>query len=750
MFTFARRKSGGMLGAALVTLLAMGFAGCAGEDGVVGAAGAAGPAGPPGLPGPPPAGPAIGNVSGALEIVPLITGVSVGTGRPIVSFRLTDENGQMRQGMTPSQIRFTIAQLLPGTGGRSSQWRSYVTRTDNPVAGFPGTTPQVQANAEQATSGTFTDGGNGTYTYQFAQDITAVPGVPYDATLTHRVALQIASLPADSNAAYTWQPASGATTGLFSREIVDDGTCNACHDRLQLHGGGRRDIQYCVTCHNPGSTDAQSGNTVDMTVMIHKIHHGAGLPSVAAGGSYYIVGFGNSVHDYSGVRWSQDIRNCQTCHDENDAGTPQAQNWRLVQNAAACGSCHDNVNFVTGAGHAAGAAADDGCALCHGPNATLYDGTLRVTEAHRQPVREAAGRYRFNILAVTDTAPNQFPSVRFSVTDPTSNNAAWNIHTAAPFTDCGFGVSRLAVDIGWNTADYTNAGTGASPAQPISLNPLAGCGGASVNNGDGSFTVTSAVAVPATQTGTLVAALEGHPSFLADTNGDGINERVAVTNAFRYAAVTGTLAARRQVVDLGKCNECHNQLSLHGNNRTDSIEVCVACHNPGATDINRRAGACATALGTDDVSIDMKSMIHRIHAGGATGVPYEVCGFGNVPHTYDFAYTGALNNCEGCHRTDTYYPVDTTVVNGPTVDAVDPALYTDDVAVSANASVCGGCHVGAAAAGHMRLNGADYNAGKDAGGRLVSSSLETCTLCHGPGRISDVKEVHNVAFFRFN
>ena len=120
-----------------------------------------------------------------------------------------------------------------------------------------------------------------------------------------------------------------ATTGVFSREIVSDTACNACHERLMFHGGGRRDVQYCVTCHNPGSTDAQSTNTVDFTVMIHKIHRGAELPSVVAGGEYYIVGFGNDKVDYSHIEWPQDIRNCQACHDENDDRTPQAQNWRL-------------------------------------------------------------------------------------------------------------------------------------------------------------------------------------------------------------------------------------------------------------------------------------------------------------------------------------------------------------------------------------------------------------------------------------
>ncbi len=746
MFQVQLHHPGRLAALSLAACLALGLAGCSPDDRDAGAA-APGSGSGPSIP---PVGSPIGGLSGANVLNPLIISVAVGSGRPTVTFRLTDEDGHPRTGLTPSSsLRFTIARLIPAIGGRSSEWRSYIAGAEDPVAGFPGTMQAMQANYEATTAGVFTDRGDGSYTYQFASDITTVAGLPYDDLLTHRVAMQFpGSLPVDSNAAFTWQPASGAVSGIFSREIVDDDTCNACHDRLMFHGGTRRDVQYCVTCHNPYSADAQSGNTVDFTAMIHKIHHGAGLPSVKAGGSYFIVGFGNSVHDYSGVAWSQDIRNCRTCHDESDAKTPQAQNWRLVQNAAACGSCHDDVDFTTGTGHAAGAATDDSCSLCHGPNATLYDGALRVTRAHALPLREAAARFRFNVLSVTNTAPGQFPSVRFSVTDPTDNDAAWNIHNAAPFTQCTGGASRLAIVVGWNSAEFTNAGTGTFPAQPIQINPLAACGGASTSNGDGSFTVTSPVAVPVNQSASLMAVLEGHPAL--DADGNGTIDRIAVPNAFAYAAITGSATPRRAVVEIRRCNECHSQLSLHGNNRTDSIEACVTCHNPGATDVNRRAGQCLTDLGPDDVSVDFKTMIHRIHASGETGVPYEVCGFGDSTQRFNVTYPGALNNCEGCHRPDTYYPVDPARVYGPTVDANNPALYTDDVAVSPNAAVCSGCHTGAATVEHMTLHGADYLARKDVLGRMISPRIENCAACHGPRGDVDVKAVHNIAFFRFN
>ena len=56
-------------------------------------------------------------------------------------------------------------------------------------------------------------------------------------------------------------------------------SCNGCHDQLALHGGGRVDVQYCVMCHNPGTTDANSGNVLTMQTMTHKIHAGRLLAS---------------------------------------------------------------------------------------------------------------------------------------------------------------------------------------------------------------------------------------------------------------------------------------------------------------------------------------------------------------------------------------------------------------------------------------------------------------------------------------
>jgi len=745
---------------ASLILFGLFLAGCEGNDGAPGADGAPGPAGPPGTPGP-----STGSgipVDSAERINIAVSDVAVpsGGGAPTVSLTLTNDLNQGLVGLPAGDIRFVLSQLTAGSGGGSSEWQSYITRDTGPIA-------NGQADAERGSSGTFVDNNDGTYTYTFANDLDAYPAGPvFDANKTHRLGIEIrGQAPISSNGIFTFVPAGGDP--VTERRIVDNDTCNACHDRLEFHGGPRTDVDYCVTCHNPYSIDGDTGNTVDMKALIHNIHSGRG--------DYVIIGHNDTEHDYSEVVWTQDIRNCQTCHEESDANTPQASNWRLVPNRAACGTCHydDGVpnsgnDFAIEDGiHPEGLVFTDdtSCVVCHGPDATVSNGALQVPRVHEIPTQLASAAFQYNILSVTGTGVGEFPVVQFSVTDPTNGDAAYNIQTAPEFTTCTFGASRLAISVGWDSTDYTNTGSGNSPAQPVSMNPLTACGGASDDNGDGTFTVTSPVAVPADVTGTLAVTIDGHPAV--DINGT--VERIAVTNAVAYAGVTDAEPQpRRNAVAIEKCDDCHNRLSIHGNNRTDEPEVCVVCHNPNATDANRRVAGSecdigrppgtngpddpgVPALGLDDQTIDFKRMIHRIHSSGATGVPFGVCGFGNSAHYFDVAYPGHINNCEGCHEPGGYFPVDPAEVLGTTMDVgADPASPIDDVVISPNASVCSSCHVSDLAKTHMEQNGADFAATKAADSTLISSGVESCQLCHGAGRSASVEDVHGVGDFQFN
>jgi OmcA/MtrC family decaheme c-type cytochrome len=341
------------------------------------------------------------------------------------------------------------------------------------------------------------------------------------------------------------------------------------------------------------------------------------------------------------------------------------------------------------------------------------------------------------------------PTVTIKVTDPTNADAPYDISDAAgPFRQSQ---ASLTVDVAWNTIDFNNLGSGSAtapdagtPALPVRINFL---GDGVTKNADLTFTATSSIPIPLFMTGSGVAILEGRPRV--DADGDSELESLPVAaSGITFAVTDSSPQPRRQVVDLARCNECHNVLSLHGGNRTDNTELCTTCHNPNNTDIARRGPPCSNlptdpvepGLGPDDMAIDFKFMIHQIHSAN-----FQVCGFGNSIHDFtDLRFPGKLNNCEGCHRPNTYYPVDSALVQATTFDANDRTTLADDRAVSPNASACSACHTSTLAHEHIKQNGGDFNAGKTADGKLISTGTETCALCHGPGRIADVKLMHGV------
>jgi OmcA/MtrC family decaheme c-type cytochrome len=232
---------------------------------------------------------------------------------------------------------------------------------------------------------------------------------------------------------------------------------------------------------------------------------------------------------------------------------------------------------------------------------------------------------------------------------------------------------------------------------------------------------------------------------------DGVLDSVPVTSVGRPFTITDTAAVpRRSVVDITKCDDCHKPLAVHGENRVNNTELCVTCHNPVAV-----ANATLGNANPDDPegSIDFKHMIHALHNGS-----YQVSDYG-----FDAGseYPGKLSNCEGCHKPDTYYPVNMSTVQGSTVLAgANRDSFADDVAMSPTVAVCSGCHIADvigvikgtvqdATAAHMVQSGGTFNSPKDAAGQIVGP-IETCEVCHGPGRSADIKQVHDIASNRYN
>ncbi len=395
-----RATSGTLNLAALLLSSTLLFA-CSGDTGPAGPAGGQGTAGPEGPSGPTgPSGSATVPVESVEKINVSFDSVTVpaGGGAPTVVMRLTDDLGFGLIGLPASAVSFTLAQLSAGQNGSSSEWQSYITRSSAGIA-------NAQATTESGSAGSYTDNGDGTYTYIFAQALTDYPAGPvFSDTKTHRLGVEIRTnrylpenIPAN-NAPYDFVPTGGAP--METRLIVNNDTCNACHDNLEFHGEARFDIEYCVTCHNPYSIDGDTvaepwGGTVDMKEMIHKIHYGVNLAN-----GYAIVGYGGNRIDYSEIEFTQDVRNCTTCHQESDTTVPQASNWRTVQTRSACGSCHDAIDWA-GGNHPGGLAFTDDsqCGGCH--NETSGATGLHVPVVHQIPEQIAAEAFAYEVVSVT-------------------------------------------------------------------------------------------------------------------------------------------------------------------------------------------------------------------------------------------------------------------------------------------------------------------------------------------------------------
>ena len=721
-------------GALLGALLLLGLSACSGDSGSDGPSGPEGPTGPPGEQGPP--GPGVaGPVPEALEVA--ITNASVDDAL-VVEFLVLDQDGFPFTNL--EQANFTVAKLVPGSGGETDAWQSYINRREEPGEGpWPGTEATMQAAVERSGDGTFENNADGSYRYTFGTDITSITeplAVDYEPELTHRVGLQVAGsfrderLPA-ANATYSFVPATGQSSaqGIHNRRIVSQESCNTCHgDDLALHGGGRVSVDYCVTCHNPGTADAQSGESMDFRELIHKLHRGEELPSVEAGEEYIIWGFRNSPNNFSDVAFPQDTRNCVTCHNPEDEATPEAV--RITENPSiqACGSCHDDIDFVAGEGHVATSNAE--CTICHRPDGFVGD----VLASHAIPGQQAARAFEVNILEVLNSAPGETPEIRFSVTDPTNDNEPYNL-----LEDPAFGPgASMTLRFGWDNRDFRQGPSAAMSVSNAHQNASA--------NGDGSFSITAPEPIPADLTGSGTLGIETR----AVDPQEGF--RIPVTASVASFTITDDQPlARRQVVATEKCQACHNRndsLAFHGAQRTDEVQHCAICHNPNTTDLARRGGdtvvdGISILDGLPEQSVHLKYMIHAIHGSEIRTEPYVAYGFGNQPHDYrDLRYPRDASDCRACHTDDGYQlPLPSGLLGTSLLTQGAPGDPSVHMKVSEASAACSSCHTDELAKAHMTLNGGGFGLTQTV---LDSSVTETCSVCHGPGQIADVERVHGL------
>ncbi len=635
-----------------------------------------------------------------------VNSVTIGADRKIVvdlSF-FDDKNQPLdRKGeLTPGAFNpsFIIAWWDPV----NRHYTSYITRT----AKSPDNAPKPGVTTQQATSesnGTWTDLSLGRATYKF---FNALPQ-NFDPTKVHTLGVQaFRNLTAEigknyfDNVEYDFRPDGGKVNpGDAWAKMTDATSCLACHDpeTFGFHGSSaRRDVKLCVLCHNPQTIDPDTGNNLAFREMIHKIHSPNLLES-----DYIIYGNAQSVHNYSEVTFPQDQRNCDNCHEGiNPAQKPlQSDVYYTKPNRQACGSCHDEVNWTTGANHPAGPQAnDDACATCHvADSGDEFDASVKGAHTIPTKSRQLAG-LKAQIVSVSDVAAGKAPTITFKITD--KNNKAVD----------GTKLSTFAPISAGPTSSYTAYAREDARSKAV------------FDAGAGTTTYTFAAKIPEGAKGTWAFSADIYLTTTlkrADGKADITGVRDSAFNPIRYVGLNGAPAApRRTVVTTAQCNQCHDTLALHGGQRM-SVDECVICHNPVSGDKSRRPAD----QGAEE-SISFQRMIHRIHSGHELTQDYIVYGFGNTPHHYnEVGYPGDRRNCAKCHAANSHR------LPPPSGDPVITLRDWFSPQGPGTAS-CLGCHDSRDAAAHAFLNTTQF------GGQPA----EACGACHGANSEWSADKVH--------
>jgi OmcA/MtrC family decaheme c-type cytochrome len=598
-----------------------------------------------------------------------------------------DRLGAITKG--PVTLSF-IAGFIPNGG---TQYTSYTTAAD--ASGTNSNPSQMQAGMDAG--GTFTANAIGDYTYVFK---TKAPAT-FDVTATTSIGAQAFRNMAEfgtfdewaesSNDVFTFRPDAGAVK--TTRSVVVTAACNQCHNPLNAHGGDRLAVEFCIMCHQPQTVNPDTLNTLDMKVFIHKLHMGSSLPSVKAGTPYRVFHRG-AWSDFSAVVFPQDVRNCTTCHT---AAATQKDNWKTNPSAAACGSCHDDVNLATGTNHAGGPQVNDAlCANCHTSQASL-DFDASIPGAHVMANRSTSlpGMVT-KIISVTGATPGNSPTVTFSVI----NNAGVPVDISK--------VTKISVVLGGPNVDY-NTGAGAMRISET----VSGAAPATLKNiGSGAYTYVMTNKIPAAGAGSYTVSIEAtnNVTLLAGTTSQTAAVDIAKPVEFYFSVDKSAMVARRNVVSTANCSACHSDMTfVHGGARAATQE-CTICHNPALSD------------GTSGQSVDMSVQIHSIHRGTDLANPYVL----GTTNYQSVMFPGDLRSCTTCHMAGTYLPENI----GAKAIVASPGGFTKTTPPISAA--CQGCHDDISTASHALAN--------------TTVLGESCAACHSAGEEFSVDRVHQRIF----
>jgi OmcA/MtrC family decaheme c-type cytochrome len=163
----------------------------------------------------------------------------------------------------------------------------------------------------------------------------------------------------------------GAPGSIVDVERVDPESCYGCHTNLQFHGGSRRSLEACLSCH--GTAGAENtllyenptngnpfGTSVEFRHFLHDLHKEV-FPATPGG-----------------------VQDCAKCHGENTVWQLPATRLHPQQTVptrawmTVCSGCHTASSARAHMDTNTSLAGAESCAICHGAN-----DELSVREVHK-------------------------------------------------------------------------------------------------------------------------------------------------------------------------------------------------------------------------------------------------------------------------------------------------------------------------------------------------------------------------------
>ena len=526
--------------------------------------------------------------------------------------------------------------------------------------------------------------------------------------------------------------------GTATAEAMIVGNCVDCHlgadsGKIYMHhidpghsafGSPEIDsdpVRTCYMCHNndgyaafsacdDGSRPPCTGTTVptpDAIIRrVHGIHMGEGLSSE------FNIAEGGDFHDYEGVVFPADVRNCSKCHTDDS--------WNDSPSRMACGACHDNLNFTTGllvppslAGTCTVTADCDSGWTCNADDRcerSDHGGGIQMNDAACAGCHGSAAIESYHAI---ETGEPEY-DVTMTLSDPANGT-----HFVAG-----------------ETPTLTIAITDATTGDPLNPNTMA----------EASFyRAQMFLSGPREDTGpALTAALSGTSyayndlrvrTAMADEDPNLTRSATAITYqlddvaglrpgtyttmlrlrsarsapAYSWTSTTfqvGTATEEEMIA--GNCRTCHEDTTMHGYAFFEP-DLCKNCHNYTREDMVEVGWADGYGFGPPPLA----RMVHGIHFNAYLDKPEEsAVGDAGIIFPQD------VRNCTTCH-------------NSPAMN------WTEDPSRLA----CLACHDSDAAIAHAARQTTDPTPDDVFSG----DEIETCEVCHGGGADFSPANVHNIS-----